>query len=195
GQYLLERGVQKHEFNSYGSRRGNDRVMTRGTFANIRLKNQVAPGTEGGCTTDFTDGQVKSIYEASRNSLAQGGPTIVIAGQDYGTGSSRDWAAKGPNLHGVQAGNARCSPRNHRSYAVGIGGMPHQFVDGQDADVHGLTGTETYDIDVSEPIAPRQRVTVTATREDGSTVAFEAVLRLDTPVEIDYFRNGGILHT
>src|SRR5690606_21951225 len=168
GQYLLERGVQKHEFNSYGSRRGNDRVMTRGTFANIRLKNQVAPGTEGGYTTDFTDGQVKWIYDASRNYIAKGIPTIVIAGQDYGMGSSRDWAAKGTYLLGVKAVTARSFERIHRSNLVGMGVLPLQFLDGQDADVLGLTGTETYDIEVAEPLAPRQRVKVTARREDGS---------------------------
>jgi aconitate hydratase len=195
GQYLIERGVEKKDFNSYGSRRGNDRVMTRGTFANIRLKNQVAPGTEGGYTTDFTDGQVKSIYDASRSYIAKGVPTIVIAGQDYGMGSSRDWAAKGTYLLGVKAVIARSFERIHRSNLVGMGVLPLQFLDGQDAEVLGLTGTETYDIDVAEPLEPRQRVRVTARRDDGSATEFEAVLRLDTPVEVDYLRNGGILHT
>jgi aconitate hydratase len=195
GQYLIEHGVEKKDFNSYGSRRGNDRVMTRGTFANIRLKNQVAPGTEGGYTTDFTDGQVKSIYEASRNYLAKGVPTIVIAGQDYGMGSSRDWAAKGTYLLGVKAVIARSYERIHRSNLVGMGVLPLQFLDGQDADVLGLNGAETYDVEVAEPVTPRQRAKVRATREDGSTVEFEVVVRLDTPVEVDYFRNGGILHT
>src|SRR5690606_2595040 len=195
GQYLMANGVEKWDFNSYGSRRGNDRVMTRGTFANIRLKNQVAPGTEGGYTTDFLDGEVKSIYEASRHYLSEGVPTIVLAGHDYGMGSSRDWAAKGTYLLGVKAVIARSYERIHRSILVGMGVLPLQFLDGQDPDVLGLTGRETFDVEVTSPLQPKQRIAVTATREDGTTVDFEVVSRLDTAVEIDYYLNGGILHT
>ncbi len=195
GAFLLANGVTKADFNSYGSRRGNDRVMTRGTFANIRLKNQVAPGTEGGWTTDFTTGEVTSIYEASRNYIAKGIPGVVIAGNDYGMGSSRDWAAKGTYLLGVRAVIASSYERIHRSNLVGMGVLPLQFQEGQDPESLGLTGTETLDIDVTRDIAPRQLVTVTAMSEDGSSFRFEAVCRLDTPVEVDYYRNGGILHT
>jgi len=195
GAYLMERGIAKGDFNSYGSRRGNDRVMTRGTFANIRLKNQVAPDTEGGWTTDFTTGAVTSIFEASRNYIAAKIPTIVIAGQDYGMGSSRDWAAKGTYLLGVKAVIAESFERIHRSNLVGMGVLPLQFLAGHDPAVLGLDGTETYDILAGEPLAPRQRLTVNARRLDGTVFTFEVVCRLDTPVEIDYYRNGGILHT
>ena len=195
GEYLMANGVQKAGFNSYGSRRGNDRVMTRGTFANIRLKNQLAPGTEGGWTTDYTTGEQTSIFEASRNYLDKGVPTIVIAGQDYGMGSSRDWAAKGTYLLGVKAVIAKSYERIHRSNLVGMGVLPLQFLDDQDPEVLGLDGTETYDIDISEPVMPRQRVRVSARRADGTPFTFEVVCRLDTPVELDYYRNGGILHT
>jgi aconitate hydratase len=169
--------------------------MTRGTFANIRLKNQVAPDTEGGWTTDFTTGAVTSIFEASRNYIAAGIPTIVIAGQDYGMGSSRDWAAKGTYLLGVKAVIAESFERIHRSNLVGMGVLPLQFLDGQAPDVLGLDGTETYDVMAAEPLTPRQRVTINARRLDGTQITFEVACRLDTPVEIDYYRNGGILHT
>ena len=195
GAYLVEKGVAKGDFNSYGSRRGNDRVMTRGTFANIRLKNQLAPGTEGGWTTDFTSGRVTSIYEASRNYLANGVPTIVIAGIDYGMGSSRDWAAKGTYLLGVKAVLAKSYERIHRSNLVGMGVLPLQFPDGDDAASLGLDGTERFTIAVDESVQPRQSVPVVAVKEDGTEVRFEAICRLDTPVEVDYYRNGGILHT
>ena len=195
GAYLVEKGVAKGDFNSYGSRRGNDRVMTRGTFANIRLKNQLAPGTEGGWTTDFTSDRVTSIYEASRNYLANGVPTIVIAGIDYGMGSSRDWAAKGTYLLGVKAVLAKSYERIHRSNLVGMGVLPLQFPDGDDAASLGLDGTERFTIAVDESVQPRQSVPVVAVKEDGTEVRFEAICRLDTPVEVDYYRNGGILHT
>jgi len=195
GQYLIEKGVAKADFNSYGSRRGNDRVMTRGTFANIRLKNDLAPGTEGGWTTDFTTGQVTSIYQASRNYLAQGVSTIVLAGVDYGMGSSRDWAAKGTYLLGVKAVIAKSYERIHRSNLVGMGVLPLQFLDGQDAASLGLDGTERFAIAIDEGVQPRQRVSVVARKEDGGEVRFDTICRLDTPVEIDYYRNGGILHT
>ena len=195
GAYLKEHGVAQRDFNSYGSRRGNDRVMTRGTFANIRLKNQLAPGTEGGWTTDFGAGEVTSIYEAGMNYQAAGTPTIVLAGSDYGMGSSRDWAAKGTYLLGTRAVIATSFERIHRSNLIGMGVLPLQFEDGQDADALGLDGSETFDIDIDDAVAPGQEVPVTATRGDGETVSFTAVCRLDTPVEIEYYRNGGILHT
>ena len=195
GRYLKEHDVAQRDFNSYGSRRGNDRVMTRGTFANIRLKNQLAPGTEGGWTTDHTDGEVKFIYDAALNYQAQGTPTIVLAGGDYGMGSSRDWAAKGTYLLGAQAVIATSFERIHRSNLIGMGVLPLQFRPGEGAPELGLDGTETFDIQITDDVEPRQEIHVTATREDGGTVEFTALCRLDSPVEIDYYRNGGILHT
>jgi aconitate hydratase len=195
GRYLKEHGVAQKDFNSYGSRRGNDRIMTRGTFANIRLKNQLAPGTEGGYTTDFTTGEVSSIYDASLNYAKQGVPTVVLAGNDYGMGSSRDWAAKGTFLLGVKAVIAASYERIHRSNLIGMGVLPLQFADGESADSLGLDGTETFSIEVDDAITPRQEVPVVATKADGTTVPFTAVCRLDSPVEIEYYRNGGILHT
>ena len=196
GRYLLERGVERHEFNSYGARRGNDRVMTRGTFANIRLKNELAPGTEGGWTTDFTSNDVTSIYDAAQSYQAEGIPTVVLAGLDYGMGSSRDWAAKGTYLLGVQAVIAKSYERIHRSNLIGMGVLPLQFAPGEDASSLGLTGRETFDIRVDDGLSPRQEVEVRVTDPaDGATRTFTAICRLDTPVEIDYYRNGGILHT
>ncbi len=194
-EYLKEQGVPVLQFNSYGSRRGNDRVMTRGTFANVRVKNELAPGTEGGWTTDFTDGEVKSVYAAALNYRAAGIPTIVLAGIDYGMGSSRDWAAKGSFLLGVRAVIAKSFERIHRSNLIGMGVLPLQFEKGQDAESLGLDGTETFDIPIDDTIQPRQPVMVTATRSDGSRVQFETTCRIDTPVEVEYYRNGGILHT
>jgi aconitate hydratase len=194
GKYLIGKGVQPAMFNSYGSRRGNDRVMTRGTFANIRVQNQLAPGTEGGWTTDFTDGRVKSIYEASLSYKERGIPLVVLGGADYGMGSSRDWAAKGTFLLGVKAVITTSFERIHRSNLVMMGVLPLNFVDGQDADSLGLDGTETYDIVVGDDLQPRQRISVGATRADGAVVEFETVARVDTPIEVDYLRNGGILH-
>ena len=195
GQYLKEHGVGQADFNSYGSRRGNDRIMTRGTFANIRLKNQLAPGTEGGYTTDYTTGEVGFIYDASQNYQAAGIPTIVLAGNDYGMGSSRDWAAKGAYLLGVKAVIAESYERIHRSNLIGMGVLPLQYQDGENAASLGLTGSETFHIHVEEGMGPRASVPVTAVREDGSRVEFHAISRLDSPVEIDYYKNGGILHT
>jgi aconitate hydratase len=195
GRYLVEKGVRRADFNSYGARRGNDRVMTRGTFANIRLKNQLAPGTEGGWTKDFTTGEVTSIYEASRNYLEQGIPTVVLAGVDYGMGSSRDWAAKGTYLLGVSAVIAESYERIHRSNLVGMGVLPLQFRPGENAASLGLSGEESFDIEVNDDLEPRQEVRVSFTRPDGGRGEFTALCRVDTPVEIDYYRNGGILHT
>jgi aconitate hydratase len=194
GQYLVAKGVQPAMFNSYGSRRGNDRVMTRGTFANIRVRNELAPGTEGGWTTDFLDDEVKSIYDAAMHYQDEGVPLVVIAGSDYGMGSSRDWAAKGAFLLGVRAVITRSFERIHRSNLVMMGVLPLTFLDGQDASSIGLDGTETYDIAIDDSLQPRQVVKVTATTGDGSVKDFDAVARVDTPIEIDYLRNGGILH-
>ncbi len=195
GKFLLAAGVTAAMFNSYGSRRGNDRVMTRGTFANTRIKNQIAPGTEGGLTTDFTDGQIKSIYDASLNYKKAGIPLIVLAGKDYGMGSSRDWAAKGTFLLGVKAVIAESFERIHRSNLVGMGVLPLTYKPGQNAATLGLEGTESFNIAVDDHVKPRQDITVTATRKDGTKVTFTARCRIDTPVEVDYYRNGGILHT
>ena len=194
GEYLISQGVEPRMFNSYGSRRGNDRVMTRGTFANIRIRNQLAPGTEGGFTLDFTDGQVKTVYEASLNYQAAGIPLVVIAGKDYGMGSSRDWAAKGTFLLGVKAVITESYERIHRSNLVMMGVLPLTFVEGESAATHGLDGTETYAIEVDDDLQPRQLVKVTATKADGTTVEFMTTCRVDSPVEVDYLRNGGILH-
>jgi aconitate hydratase len=194
GRFLTDSGVEQRMFNSYGSRRGNDEVMTRGTFANIRVRNQLAPGTEGGWTTDFTDGEVRSVYEASLNYKEAGTPLVVLAGNDYGMGSSRDWAAKGTFLLGVKAVIATSYERIHRSNLVMMGVLPLQFPTGEDADSLGLDGTETIDIAVDDTLSPGQDVEVTATRADGSVVGFAAVARVDTPIELDYLRHGGILH-
>ncbi|MCA9284009.1 MAG: aconitate hydratase AcnA [Phycisphaerales bacterium] len=195
GAYLLEHGVPVSMFNSYGSRRGNDRVMTRGTFANIRIRNQVAPGTEGGLTTDFTDGKVKPIYDASVNYKAAGVPLVVLAGKDYGMGSSRDWAAKGTFLLGVRAVIAESFERIHRSNLVGMGVLPLTFRAGETPATLGLDGTEVFDIEVPADLKPRQEVAVQVRRKDGTITTFNTVARIDTPVEVEYYRNGGILHT
>ena len=194
GQYLLERDVPVSMFNSFGSRRGNDRVMTRGTFANIRIRNLLAPGTEGGFTTDFNDGQVKFIYDAAMNYREKNTPLVVLAGIDYGMGSSRDWAAKGTNLLGVKAVIACSFERIHRSNLVFMGVLPLEFPEGETIETLGLTGEEVFDIDVPADLKPKQLVEVRATAADGTTKAFQALVRVDTPVEVDYYRNGGILH-
>jgi len=195
GQYLLSRGVEQADFNSYGSRRGNHNVMTRGTFANVRVRNQLAPGTEGGWTTDFTDGEVKSIYAASLGYRDAGIPLVVLAGTDYGMGSSRDWAAKGTLLLGVRAVIARSFERIHRSNLIGMGVLPLTFAEGDDADSLGLDGTEVFDIEVPDDLQPRQNIAVRARKEDGTEVRFTTTCRADSPVEVDYYRNGGILNT
>ena len=195
GQYLISRGVEPVDFNSYGSRRGNHDVMTRGTFANVRVRNQLAAGTEGGWTTDFNDGQVKTIYEASLAYRDAGTPLIVLAGLDYGMGSSRDWAAKGTLLLGIKAVIAKSFERIHRSNLIGMGVLPLTFQDDDGADSLGLDGTEIFDITVPEGLEPRQDIAVVATKGDGSTVEFTTTCRVDSPVEVDYYRNGGILHT
>jgi aconitate hydratase len=168
--------------------------MTRGTFANIRVRNDLAPGTEGGWTTDFTDGKVKSIYEASLSYRERGIPLVVLGGLDYGMGSSRDWAAKGAFLLGVKAVITSSFERIHRSNLVMMGVLPLNFLDGQHASSLGLDGTETFDVMVDDSLQPRQVVAVTATKDDGSIVEFNTVARVDTPIEVEYLRNGGILH-
>jgi aconitate hydratase len=194
GAFLLESGVERAMFNSYGSRRGNDRIMTRGTFANIRIRNQLAPETEGGFTTDFTDGEVKTIYDASLSYREAGVPLVVLAGKDYGMGSSRDWAAKGTFELGVRAVIADSYERIHRSNLVMMGVLPLTFMPGTNADTYGLDGTETFSITVDDALTPRQEIGVIATRSDGTVTEFATIARVDTPIEVDYLRNGGILH-
>ncbi|MFP5333264.1 MAG: aconitate hydratase AcnA [Acidimicrobiia bacterium] len=194
GQYLISKGVQPPMFNSYGSRRGNDRVMTRGTFANIRVRNQLVPGVEGGFTRDWLDGEVKPIFDAAMNARAAGVPLVVLAGADYGMGSSRDWAAKGTFLLGVRAVIATSFERIHRSNLVMMGVLPLQFAEGEDADALGLDGSETFRVAVDDDLIPRQRVQVTAISEAGRTTTFETIARVDTPIEVEYLRSGGILH-
>ncbi|MCG2623752.1 aconitate hydratase [Arthrobacter sp. I2-34] len=198
GRYLLEHGVERKDFNSYGSRRGNHEVMIRGTFANIRIKNQLLDGVEGGFTRDFTQtgGPQAYIYDAAMNYQAAGTPLVVLAGKEYGSGSSRDWAAKGTALLGVKAVIAESFERIHRSNLIGMGVLPLQFPPGQSASSLGLTGTETFAIEGITELnsgGTPQTVRVTATAEDGSTTSFDAVVRIDTPGEADYYRHGGIL--
>ena len=195
GRYLLEHGVAVNDFNSYGSRRGNDRVMTRGTFANIRFRNLVAPGTEGSVTVHFPSGDRMDIYSASLRYGQEGIPTIILAGKDYGMGSSRDWAAKGTYLLGVRAVIAESYERIHRSNLVGMGVLPLQFTKGASATQLGLTGRESYTIPIGDQVTPGREIRVVALDDDGRRIEFPAVCRLDTPVEIEYFRNGGILQT
>lgn len=196
GQYLLERGIAKADFNSYGARRGNHEVMIRGTFANIRLRNQLAGGKEGGYTMYLPTGEITTIYDAAMRYQADGTPLIIIAGAEYGTGSSRDWAAKGTALLGVRAVIARSFERIHRSNLVMMGVLPLQFKEGESHATYGLTGREVFDIDgIADDLKPKQVLSVTARREDGSSVQFEVVARIDTPVEVEYYRNGGILQT
>ncbi len=194
GQYLLSLGVDPKDFNSYGARRGNDRVMARGTFANIRLRNLLAPGTEGSFTTHFPGHEKMSIFDASLKYKASGVPLIGLAGKEYGTGSSRDWAAKGPALLGIRAIIAESFERIHRSNLAGMGILPLQFKPGDTTQILGLKGNEIFDLmGLNEDLKPRQEVMVLATAPDGTMNEFWVVVRLDTPVEIDYYRNGGIL--
>ncbi|MEZ6133584.1 MAG: aconitate hydratase AcnA [Pirellulaceae bacterium] len=194
GRYLMEHAVEPREFNSYGSRRGNDRVMVRGTFANIRIRNQLVPQTEGGYTKHIPSGEELSIYDAAMKYASESTPLIVLAGAEYGTGSSRDWAAKGTLLLGVRAVIAASYERIHRSNLVGMGILPLQFLDGSTWQQLGLTGEESFDIDTSA-VQPRSKIAITATAADGKVTQFEAMVRIDTPVELDYYHNGGILPT
>jgi aconitate hydratase len=201
GQYLLDHGVPVEEFNSYGSRRGNDKIMTRGTFANVRIKNLMVPGTEGGVTRYWGSdldgrktGEVLSIFDAAMLYQKTGTPLVVVGGQEYGTGSSRDWAAKGTNLLGVKAVVARSFERIHRSNLVGMGVLPLQFRDGEDAGTLKLEGNETFAIlGLSDQLKPQQDLTLRLTRADGRTEDVTVRCRIDTPIEIDYYRHGGIL--
>ncbi len=195
GRYLMDHGVNFVDFNSYGSRRGNDRVMTRGTFANIRLRNLLAPGTEGGVTVYQPSGEQMSIYDAAMKYIDEGVPLVVLAGKDYGMGSSRDWAAKGTNLLGVKAVIAESFERIHRSNLVGMGVLPLQFKEGDTRETLGLNGDELFSIDgISNHMKPLHKVTVKALSSNGE-IKFTAIARLDTPIDIEYYRNGGILHT
>jgi aconitate hydratase len=198
GEYLAAHGVKPADFNSYGSRRGNHEVMVRGTFANVRLRNRLAPGTEGGVTRLLPEGEQMSIFAASQRYAERGVPLMILAGKEYGCGSSRDWAAKGPKLLGVRAVVAESFERIHRSNLVGMGILPLQFEAGQSAESLGLTGEEVYDLaGLSELLAKRfasgKRLTVKATAADGAVKEFSVRVRIDTPREIDYFLHGGIL--
>jgi aconitate hydratase len=194
GAYLVENGVNFVDFNSYGSRRGNDRIMTRGTFANVRIKNLMVPGVEGGVTKFQPTGEQMSIYDASVKYIAQKTPLIVLAGTEYGTGSSRDWAAKGTNLLGVKVVVAQSFERIHRSNLVGMGVLPLQFKEGASAQTLKLDGTETYDVlGLNEQIKPQQDLTLRITRADGKSEEVKVTCRIDTPIEIDYYQHGGIL--
>jgi len=196
GKYLQSKGVKVNDFNSFGSRRGNDQVMARGTFANIRLKNQLVPGVEGGYTRHLPDGGQTSIFDAASKYAKDETPLIVLTGAQYGTGSSRDWAAKGTLMLGVKAVIATSYERIHRSNLVGMGVMPLQFTEGESAESLGLTGEEIFDITgFSDDMAPMSNVTVTATKASGEKVEFTAKALLNTEIEVEYFRNGGILHT
>jgi aconitate hydratase len=193
GAFLLEKGVAKADFNSYGSRRGNDRIMTRGTFANVRLRNELAKGQEGGLTSYPAGGDVLPIFDAAQKYKATGTPTIIIAGVDYGMGSSRDWAAKGTMLLGAKAVLAQSFERIHRSNLVGMGVLPLVFKEGEAATTYNLDGTETYDIHITDDVKPAQLILIDVTRANGEKFSFQAKSRLDTAVDIGYYRHGGIL--
>lgn len=193
GKYLRENGVEPRNFNSYGSRRGNHEVMMRGTFANIRIRNQVAPGTTGGYTTYWPTGEIMPIYDAAMKYQEQGTGLVVLAGKDYGMGSSRDWAAKGTFLLGIKTVIAESYERIHRSNLVMMGVLPLQFINGQNAESLGLTGRESISVNLTDDVKPRDIMKVTATAEDGTVTEFNALVRFDSEVEVDYYRHGGIL--
>ena len=198
GQYLAAHGVKPAEFNSYGSRRGNHEVMVRGTFANVRLRNKLAPGTEGGVTRLLPEGEPMPIFDASVKYAERGVPLVILAGKEYGSGSSRDWAAKGPKLLGVRAVIAESFERIHRSNLVGMGILPLQFAEGQNAESLGLTGEEVYDFPgltvlLASRFSSGKTLRVKATTADGTVKDFDARVRIDTPQEIEYFEHGGIL--
>jgi aconitate hydratase len=195
GEYLVEHGDEPRDFNSYGARRGNHEVMMRGTFANIRLRNELAPGTEGGWTTHLPSGEVTSIYEAALRYRETGTPLAVLAGKEYGSGSSRDWAAKGPGLLGVRFVIAESYERIHRSNLVGMGVLPLQYPAGESAASLGLDGREVLHVrGLSDGVTPGMTVEVEATRHDGSTVVFPATVRIDGAAEVDYHAAGGVLN-
>jgi aconitate hydratase len=194
GKYLLEHGVGFEDFNSYGSRRGNDRVMTRGTFANVRIKNLMVPGTEGGVTKYQASGEAMSIYDAAMKYAERKTPLIILAGQEYGTGSSRDWAAKGTALLGVKCVVAQSFERIHRSNLVGMGVLPLQFKEAVTAQTLKLDGSETFDVlGLGPGLKPQQELTLRITRADGKSENIAVTCRIDTPIEIDYYQHGGIL--
>ena len=198
GKYLVEHGVAPRDFNSYGSRRGNHEVMMRGTFANVRLRNRLVPEIEGGFTLHLPDGEPMSLFDAAMKYADEGVPLIVLAGKEYGTGSSRDWAAKGPRLLGVRAVIAESYERIHRSNLVGMGVAPLEYLPGETAESLGLSGRETYDVEglaagLANGFADGREVTVRARRDDGEEIGFRARIRLDTPQEMEYYRHGGIL--
>ena len=195
GQYLLSRGVMQKEFNSFGSRRGNHEVMMRGTFGNVRLRNLLIPGTEGGVTIHIPSGKQMSIYDAALRYRAEGTPLVVLAGKEYGAGSSRDWAAKGTNLLGIRAVLAASFERIHRSNLVGMGVLPLQFKDGESMETLSITGHERFDIDLPEELESSQEILVRATDDAGDVTEFSVISRIDTQVEVEYYKNGGILHT
>ena len=194
GQYLQDHGVEPKDFNSFGSRRGNDRVMTRGTFANIRLRNQLAPGTEGGWSRHLPDGETGYMYDVAMKYREEGTPLVVFAGDDYGMGSSRDWAAKGTILLGIRAVVAKSFERIHRSNLIGMGVLPLTFRGDDGLETFGLDGTETFDIPVTDGLRPGDVLTITATKDDGTRTAFDVDVALNTPVEVEYYRHGGILN-
>jgi aconitate hydratase len=196
GRYLREKGVEPVDFNTYGSRRGNHEVMMRGTFANVRIRNLLLDGREGGYTVYFPTGEETSIYDAAMRYQEAGTPLVVLAGREYGTGSSRDWAAKGTALLGVKAVIAASYERIHRSNLVGMGVLPLQFLEGQSPASLGLTGQESYDVvGVADGLTPGETLEVVARGEDGREVRFRALVRLDSEIDVEYYRNGGILHT
>ncbi|MFQ6114375.1 MAG: aconitate hydratase, partial [bacterium] len=194
GRYLIEQGVEPKDFNSFGSRRGNHEVMMRGTFGNIRLRNFLVPGKEGNWTLHFPDKKETSFYEAAMQYKKEGVPLIVIAGKEYGTGSSRDWAAKGTRLLGVEAVIAESFERIHRSNLIGMGVMPLQFKPGENHETLGLTGFETYAITgIADDLKPGKQLRVTANKDDGTEKSFTVIVRVDTPEELNYYKHGGIL--
>jgi aconitate hydratase len=194
GQYLISKGVQPLDFNTFGARRGNHDVMMRGTFGNIRLRNKLTPDREGDWTLHLPDGEPMRIYDAAMKYQEDGVPLVVLGGKEYGSGSSRDWAAKGPCLLGVRVALVESFERIHRSNLVGMGVLPLQFLPGQSAESLGLTGHETFDVrGIAEGLSPGKELSVTARRDDGSEVAFQAICRIDTSVEVEYYRHGGVL--
>jgi aconitate hydratase len=193
GQYLGENGVSPRDFNTYGARRGNHDVMIRGTFANVRLRNQLTPDTEGTWTTHMPDNTEMTIYDAAMRYQEDGVPLLVLAGKELGTGSSRDWAAKGPFLLGVRAVLAESYERIHRSNLIGLGVLPLQYLPGESRESLGLTGTETYDIQGITDLEPGKIADVSARQENGTQVQFKALIRIDTPIEVEYYHHGGVL--
>jgi aconitate hydratase len=194
GRHLTENDVPISEYNTFGARRGNHEVMGRGTFSNVRLRNRLVPGVEGWYTKHLPDGEEMSIWEASEKYQAEGVPLILLGGKEYGTGSSRDWAAKGPKILGVKAVITESFERIHRSNLIGMGILPLQFIDGQGVESIGLTGDEVFDIEgISGELTPHQHFTVKATADDGSVKTFEVVSRIDTPIEVEYYKHDGIL--